>query len=247
MAMSRAAQVAAAYRAKKIFCFSWPTKGVVTARDYFRDRGTAEQSALAIARSLARLFAALPARRTEMLSLNLVAHSMGNFALSNAIQTIRSIRRQLVGGWAFERAFLMGADEDDNALSRRTKLKPLLDLAREIHVYTNGGDVALSVSRLLLDHLRLGQNGPRQLGNLPESVTWIDCSEVSRTRGDSGESHWGHQYYRLSDPVINDVRQVLTGVPPRKVRPRLKNFDSKAEGRAFIIPFDPNAGSFRFD
>jgi esterase/lipase superfamily enzyme len=239
--VSRAAQLAAAYQAANVFCFSWPANGVVTKVDYRRDRVDAEKSGLAIARSLARLFAFVgAAKASERPRLNIVAHSMGNFALRHAMQHIKKVEPDLLAKVVFEGALLMAADDDEDALSSASKLAPLLGIAKRTTVYSNGGDLALGGGAWLNLKRRLGHEGPKNLVKLPAAITWIDCSAVGRTSGDGGAEHWGHQYYRLSPQVIRDVAQVLKNLKPADINPRLKQF-GPLKGRAFIIPFDENA------
>lgn len=88
----------------------------------------------------------------------------------------------------------------------------------------------------------LGLWGPRDLGSLPKSTTAVDCSDVAATQGDDGESHFSHQYYRLSPRVIPDVVQVLNETPPDKIIGRLRHPKGSFGGRAWWIPFDENAG-----
>lgn len=241
ISMSRAAQLAAAYGADTVFCFSWPANGVVSRAEYRRDRVDAEKSGPAIARSLARLFAFVGnAKASDRPRLNIVAHSMGNFALRHAMQNIRKVEPDLLARVIFDGALLMAADDDEDALSAATKLAPILEIAKRVTVYSNGGDLALGGGAWLNLRRRLGHEGPKNLAALPKAVTWIDCSAVGRTSGDGGAEHWGHQYYRLSPQVIRDVAQVLKNQKPADIHPRLKQF-GPLRGRAFIIPFDENA------
>ena len=241
ISMSRAAQLATAYGADSVFCFSWPANGVVSRTEYRRDREDAEKSGLAVARSLARLFAFVgSAKAAERPRLNIVAHSMGNFALRHAMQNIRKVEPDLLDRVIFDGALLMAADDDEDALSAATKLAPLLGIAKRVTVYSNGGDLALGGGAWLNLRRRLGHEGPKNLTSLPKAVTWVDCSAVGRTSGDGGSEHWGHQYYRLSPQVIRDVAQVLKNLKPTDIHPRLKQF-GPLRGRAFIIPFDENA------
>lgn len=136
-AMRRAAQVCTGYKAEDIFCFSWPANGRVNLDDYRKDRDDALASGDAIADALAQLFAfmvALPEKRRP--TLNLVAHSMGTFALRHAIQAIKARYPDLVKNRVFAGALLMAADEDDDALSDASRLRPLLTLARRTAAYS---------------------------------------------------------------------------------------------------------------
>lgn len=241
-AMRRAAQIAHAYRAADIFCFSWPANGKVDLENYRLDRVDAGKSGAAIADALAHLFAAVGAMApAERPKLHLVAHSMGNYALRAAVQAIRAADPALIANRVFESALLMAADEDLDSLSQQAKLGPLTQLARRVAVYHAGGDIALGVSDQL-NGRRLGLWGPQDMEQLPQSVTSVDCSDVSSTQGDHGETHYSHQYYRLSPRVIGDVVQVLKGVDPDEITGRLADPTGDVDGRAFWLPFDADAG-----
>jgi esterase/lipase superfamily enzyme len=235
--ISRAAQVMDNYKAADVFCFSWPSLGILDVPSYKADRVAAAKSANAVADSLRKLFAVLTALKANLPVLHIVAHSMGNYALRNAIQLIPVKERSKI---LFESTFLMAADENYDALSKDKELKPLIKLAKKVPVYKNGGDLALSLSNVINGHPRLGAWGPRDLSKLPKTVTSVDCSDVGSTQGDNGESHYGHQYYRLSPWVIKDVLQVLAGISPDKIEGRLAAIPDEG-GRAWWIPYDSGA------
>ena len=238
--MSRAAQVADSYRAAEAFCFSWPSQGKLDLAGYRADREAALKSASAIADSLRKLFTFVSGMQGPPPPLQIVAHSMGNYALRNAIQIIPPADRSRT---IFEGALLMAADEDDDALSKTNELGPLITLAKKVAIYKNSGDYALAVSQEIHHYGRLGAWGPRNLETLPKTVSSIDCSDVSSTQGDGGQSHFGHQYYRLSPWVINDVRQVLKGISPDQIEGRLRGPGDDKGGRAWWIPYDSGAAA----
>src|SRR6478736_197236 len=241
-ALRRAAQIAFAYRAADIFCFSWPANGRVNLADYRLDRLDAESSGQAIADALAQFLAkirSMPAGQRP--TIHVVCHSMGAFAFRAAVQVIRRAQADLIKTRAFEGALLMAADEDDDALSDENRLGPLLKLARRVAAYAAGGDLALGIAQVVNGRPRLGHWGPRNLTSFPKSVTRIDCSDVAATQGDHGETHFSHQYYRLAPRVIADVVQVFAGKQPSEITGRLADPANPAGGRAFILPFDAGA------
>lgn len=243
-AMRRAAQIASAYKAANVFCFTWPANGKVNLDDYRADRVDAEKSGQAIADALAQFLAtvkAMPAAQRP--TIHVVCHSMGAFAFRAAVQAIGSSHPDLIQTRAFEGALLMAADEDDDALSDPARLGPLLALARRTTAYTAGGDLALLVAQVVNGRPRMGHHGPRNLASFPKAVTRIDCSDVAATQGDGGETHFSHQYYRLASRVIADVVQVIAGKPPNQISGRLPDPGGSAGGRAFILPFDSAAGT----
>ncbi len=240
--MRRAAQIAHAYKAADVFCFSWPANGIVDLDNYKLDRVDAQKSGPAMADALAHLFITVGGMAAaDRPRLHIVAHSMGNYALRGAVQVIKSAKPELIQHHVFEGAILAAADEDLDVLSDGAKLSPLLGLARRVTVYRAGGDLALAISQNL-NGPRLGHWGPDNLETLPTFVTSIDCSDVATTQGDHGESHFSHQYYRLSPCVIRDIVQVLAGIPPDQISGRLDDLGGSAGGRAYWLPFDSSAG-----
>lgn len=211
-----------------VFAFSWPSDGkVFPYTKYHSDREDAAASGIAIARSLLKLIdflrrgAETPRIAEEdgkhrsydrmcQQNIHLVAHSMGNWALRHAVQGLRVELGTDRLPRIFDNVFLMAADEDDDALERDDKLGLLPRLARAIHIYHSRGDLALEVSdRTKGNPDRLGSNGPRTKDGLSAKIFTIDCRKVDFTT----IGHGNHQYYRLREEVIHDVRQVLAGVP----------------------------------
>ena len=135
--------------------------------------------------------------------IHLVAHSMGNWALRHAVQALVNSEPGRKIDTLFENAFLMAADEDDDAFEKDDKLKPLLKLARRIHVYHSNDDLSLVISDTTkFNPNRLGFEGPRNLSNIDERIIAIDCEAVD----DTEFAQVNHQYYRRRPEVIADVQ-----------------------------------------
>ena len=238
--MSCSAQIASAYAASKVFCFSWPSQGKFGLNPYLTDEKSAYASGSAIAFALGVAFSKLRSlAKSDRPPLHIVCHSMGNRALSAAIQHISVSAPEILSESYFEYAVLAAADEDDNALDEPNKLKRLLTLATNIDIYTNEFDLAMFLSSLVNLHPPLGSFGPANFGRLPNQVVWIDCTDVGNTYENDGSSDWGHQYFRNSQPVTADIDQVLQGVAPDKVEPRIP--DTNFPTRKFVIPFSDSS------
>lgn len=234
--------VGAAY-SPPVFAFSWPSNGEIFPRsEYFSDRDDAQVSGVAMARALIKLLKFLKALRDEdrqtrrdmnlapdqplpaadqaacKQHVHLVAHSMGNWALRHAVLrfsqevTLRPLPR------IFEHVFLMAADEDDDALEDTQKLALLPNLGKFIHVYHSRSDRALDVSDFTKGNPnRLGEAGPRNMDIIADSIDAIDCTKVDFTSLGDGN----HQYYRIRPEVLEDVRQVISGVPTDRITGRV--------------------------
>jgi esterase/lipase superfamily enzyme len=203
----------------EIGAFSWPSNGELTPwLDYARDRDDARSSAKAVARSLLRLLDFLQEMdRKEWCGRNihLVAHSMGNYVLRNALQAMLSDLGARPLPRIFRNIFLMAPDEDDDAFERDDKLARLPELADSVSVYFARDDRALLISHgTKANPNRLGSTGPRTLTSLPHKVVLVDCSDVSST-DDIADAR--HQYYRKRAEVISDARYVISGLLPERI------------------------------
>lgn len=196
--------------------FSWPSLGSLTTAAYEKDWESAGasggafrlffQSVLLLMRGFRT---ARPGRR-----VTLMAHSMGNHALAAGLQaTLGTAPGQYdPTGQApvFDRALLIAADEDADALSRPEKLAPLLSLSAQVYVYYNEQDVPLStISRVIHHTARLGISGPPDKPAFRgRNITFVNCSAANPEDLDNPADLQRHQYYRL----IPEVRDDLCGV-----------------------------------
>lgn len=208
--------------------FSWPADGtVVPFISYASDRDDARSSAKAIARALMRFLGYLAALERDVregrmkpdelcrANIHLVAHSMGAYALRQALQALISDHGGRTLPRVFKTIFLMAADEDNDAFEHATKLARLPELAEQVSVYFARNDRALVISDVTKGNPdRLGATGPRTLTALPQKVTLVDCTDVSSTRPLTDANH---QYHRKSKEVIEDMRQVIAGRAPETV------------------------------
>ncbi len=225
-ALANAAEVKTGWGARgqplETAVFSWPADGEITPFiKYASDRDDARSSAKAVARALLRFVEYAHSLNRDQWcgrQIHLVAHSMGNYMLRNALQAMLSEFGSRTLPRVFKNIFLMAADEDDDAFEDEAKMKRLPELAEAVHVYFARNDRALIISDVTKGNPdRLGSTGPRTLTSLPNKVTLVDCSRVSST---SPITDACHQYYRKRPEIIADVRQVLAGVAPEDVEGR---------------------------
>ncbi len=236
-AIEDTARLAHLYEVSGAYCVSWPALHVekISIDHYRADKRKATASAQFALSALRELLTFLVSRKkAELPILQIVAHSMGNYVLGQAVQRINAKNSNIVKSDLFEGAILIAADEADNALSRGKPLAPLLKLAKKVAVYYYGSDWALTASRIVnKGWAPLGIWGPRDLANLPGQITSIDCSRVAL---ENAEDDTGHGYLRTAPKVIADIRQVLAGDAPDDIQPRLQNYVDPVPGRAWFIP-----------
>jgi len=191
--------------------FSWPSEGEKTPlRSYFRDREKARESGTALARGILKLrdmIKQLAAEERCEIPVHLMVHSMGGYALRQAVQGMRSESGSRLDR-LFHEIIMAAPDEDDDTFEHDHKLRPLIQLGRRITVYHCRTDRALQISDYTKGTPdRLGADGPKAGVFLPNRVEVVDCTPAVSGDGDMSD----HQYYRESDPVRADIRAVLSG------------------------------------
>jgi esterase/lipase superfamily enzyme len=201
-----------------VVVFSWPSNGrTIPPWEYHSDRDDAAASGTAMARFMMRVLDFLFEKGQCEQRVHLIAHSMGNWALRNAVQGLITLNASARLPTIFTNAFLMAADEDEDTFEEEHKLLRLTELARNIHVYHSRGDKALVISDTTkFNPDRLGSGGPRTFSGISTRIVAIDCGGCD----DTIFEHIRHQYYRLRREVIADVRAVLAGRTPDQIPQR---------------------------
>lgn len=221
-ALQRTAQLKTFYadRPMVFFLFTWPSDGsMLPFKAYASDRDDARASGVALGRGMMKAADYLRGKLPEDYcgqSIHIVAHSMGNYALRHAVQSIKAVAGDRVRR-LFDHVLLFAADEDDDAFELDFKLEPLPDLCRRVTVYHNPSDRALMISDYTKGNPdRLGAGGPRNSRALPDKVTVVNCEPVV----DSSQDIQAHQYYRIEGRVRKDVLDVLNDVAPADIKDR---------------------------
>ncbi len=209
-AIESAAKMAEKYAEKgykpNVFVFSWPSDGKTT--NYFNDRHDAEASGYAFARGLIKLssfFKDCKPNEVCNQKVHLIAHSMGNYVLTHALQQAQKIPDAPSLTRIFDEIILTAADEDNDAFEHDYKLAKLPHLAQRITIYFNSGDLALKISDVAKGNPdRLGHDGPNKPHEVSAKIVLVDASSVV---GGIAE----HSYHQEEDIVIKDIVAVLKG------------------------------------
>ena len=221
-ALARVAQIADFYaeaQPKPVvllpMVFTWPSPGDSGKAAYRADRQSAALGGLGLARLFGEL-AALPEAGRK--PLRLLAHSMGNWCLQNAVSALAAKGKVPAG--LFRCAILAAADTDADALAQQDKLGQLPVMADQVTVAVFKADPVLKLSDGIIGNgPRLG-HGPAK-GPLADTVTVIDyikCVPIPGTPGvpdvvvDWHDTTWNsifHQYYRNCADVRDDLARVL--------------------------------------
>lgn len=205
------------YQGAPIF-FSWPAhdKFILT---YKADEANVSWSAAHLKKFLLDV-----TRESQAQSISLIAHSMGNRALTAALKELQlELRDQ---SRLFNQVILAAPDIDADEF--RESIAPgMLRTANRFTLYASARDEALAASQLVHRGPRAGDAG-RGLVVL-SGIDTIDVTQIDT-------SAFGHTYYGSSDPVLRDLGLVLTrAVPPEQ---RVWLAAAELDGRPYWI-FQP--------
>lgn len=180
-------------------CYSWSSHGALA--NYTKDMANADATVVALQTFLQDLV-----KETDKTTIHLVAHSMGNRALLQALDRIA------VGSPQAENVFgqFVMAAPDVSAVDFRHRFAPAaLRLANSVTLYASSRDRALLASTEIHGHNRAGLAGPNLV--VMEGMDTIDVSEIDT-------SLIGHSYYGDHPELIRDLRAVVELAAPADKR-----------------------------
>jgi esterase/lipase superfamily enzyme len=170
--------------------YSWPSRANLLS--YFSDEAVVRLSGRHLRRFLDDVVARSGAKR-----IHLIAHSMGNRALSDALELMAAERRG-AGNDApppFEQIIFTAPDEDAGLFAEM--IRSIRPLARRLTLYTSDQDLALATSRELHgDAPRAGEAGEKIL--ISNEIDSIDMSAL-------GEDMLGHSYFANDTSALTDI------------------------------------------
>jgi esterase/lipase superfamily enzyme len=200
--------------------YSWPSAASSLA--YIRDEAVVRLSGRHLLRFLNEVVAQSGAKH-----INLIAHSMGNRALADALELLGT-RRSGAGltGPIFDQAIFAAPDEDAQLFAEM--LKTIRPLAKRLTLYGSDNDLALQASKALHGDLRrAGQGGDGIL--VADPVDSIDMSGI-------GADMFGHGYFAASTSALTDMSWLFWRNNPPEQRCGMDTKDQP--GRRFWL-FDP--------
>lgn len=204
-------------------CFSWPSRGVVAG--YTADESTVNWSAPHFERLLLDLRS-----KSDCKSINVIAHSMGNRALLQAVERI-GLRLEALAAHShntspqtappkiIDQLIMAAPDVDVSAFKSRYALQ-LSKVVKHSTLYFSASDRALWLSQWIHGADRVG------LVAGVDAPSGIDVVDIG------GQSFFsvGHSYYGSDPAVISDLAAVLIHHRPAKERPWLQNHSSQTTG-----------------
>jgi esterase/lipase superfamily enzyme len=177
--------------------YSWASAGSATA--YTKDEATVQSSGMKMAQMLDDVVAQSGAER-----IHLIAHSMGNRALIEALQSYLANRESSKRQHIFDQIVFTAPDVDRDYFVGA--IKSLSGAAARVTLYASDTDLALQSSQILHDAPRAGLAGIHVI-----SLPGIDTIDMSAVPADS----LGHNYFAANAGAIYDLfRLFWSGDPP---------------------------------
>lgn len=229
-ALVRSAQLAADLRDDARFdpgapvLFTWPSRGSTTPWAYFADQAAADEAVPHLLAFLDLLLEEIAPDR-----LNIVAHSMGNRVLTQALEHYAERRLASPSPRQTEfRIILAAADVERDVFGMVAGKLDVLE--PNVTLYASDRDAALWVSRLLNRTPRLGQtNGDRPWIREADNYLTVDATSVS-----SALYGAGHAYYSNNPFILNDIRCALAGQPIEVRALMAARFERRPEGPVYF-------------
>jgi esterase/lipase superfamily enzyme len=180
--------------------FSWPSKGSASPLAYTHDETQARWTLGDL-----REFLELIVEQSGATTIHLLAHSMGNRALSEAVSRVGATAAR-GGGTLFNEIVLTAPDIDTDTFVN--DIAPaIVPTARRVTLYASSKDKALAFSKKVHTYDRAGESGQKIV--LLDGVDTIDVSAVDT-------NFVGHFYYGENKSVLSDIFNLIQGQPVSK-------------------------------
>ena len=201
--------------------YSWPSRGSTMA--YFADEATVQISGEKMAEFLDTVVTQSGAGRIHVL-----AHSMGNRALIEALKTFLANRAPENRQRVFGQIVFTAPDVDKDYFI--DAIKSLRGAADRVTLYASSNDYALRSSQFFHDAPRAGT-----AGDFIIKLAGLDTIDMSAVPADA----LGHSYFAANSGAIYDIFRLLwRGDPPRQ---RCGMSDRKGNGSLDVWWFNADA------
>lgn len=170
--------------------YSWPSQGSFSMDNYNQDEIFSKKSIPYLKKFLLDVIKNAPNQK-----VNIIAHSMGNRVLVNAIADIELSSKKEI----FNQIIL--AAPDVNAKIFKEEILPRMQgKAKKITLYASSEDRALQASRILHDQSRLGESG--EYLTIANGFDSIDATGVD-------PSTLGHSYFSSTQTLLYDIKNLM--------------------------------------
>jgi esterase/lipase superfamily enzyme len=199
-----------------VVLFTWPSNGsMMPFTAYKSDRADARDSGKAVGRAMLKLKDFLGTLRSDAKlekeklcnqDIHLLCHSMGNYLLQKGLENkFIGYSGGSVLPRLFKHIFLCAADVKDDVLEEHNGMSQLHELASNVTVYYNQGDMGMYTSKFTKNMSeRLGQVGNAHPALVHNKVHQVDCGPLVH-------GFVEHSYY-LWASVNKDIQQSISGL-----------------------------------
>lgn len=182
--------------------------------DYWDDQDAADASGPAFARLLGKFDSWRRKEQQQRIPclkrINVLAHSMGNRVLKNALNDW--VVKHSSGNMPlfFRNVFMIAADVENEALEKSEPGRHIVSSARNVVVYYANDDLAMPASKLAnvknkTVSRRLGMTGPEDMSKLPKNVYEVDCDDFNNDFDLKGHSYFLKDKEGATSPIIKHM------------------------------------------
>jgi esterase/lipase superfamily enzyme len=189
--------------------YSWPSRNSLM--NYIADVAGVDWSVANLRQFLEDL-----TRETQGATIHVVAHSLGNRALLNALVELREDSKEHNLPWKLGEIVLVAPDFD-RATFKRDIAPVLTDSGSRISLYVSAVDIPLLASKMLSAYPRLGdgRDGPTVI----PGIETIDATDAIGWAS-------GHTYHRRNIQVLSDLHYLINDHLGADERPTLQAVES---------------------
>ena len=188
------------------------------ADDYWDDQDAADMSGPSFARLVGKFDSWRRAEAQQIepcyRRINVLAHSMGNRVLKNALSYWSENHSSSNMPQLFRNTFMIAADVENEVLERTEPGKYIVDASRNVVVYYANDDLAMPASKVANIRnktlsRRLGMTGPESLNKLPNKVYEVDCDEFNNQMDLKGHSYFLDDGNGNISPIISHMSKAI--------------------------------------
>lgn len=176
--------------------YSWPSQGSGSPLAYARDGTWAQRTVPHLQQFLTEV-----AERSGAEKIHLIAHSMGNRALVDALEEMAEDLERDGGRPPFNQVVLSAPDIDREVFLRVAD--EILPTAQRVTLYASSQDQALKVSRQFNGFPRAGDASDGIV--IVDGLNTIDASEVKTEL-----FGFGHDYFATDASILKDMEELFT-------------------------------------
>ena len=203
--------------------------------DYWDDQKAADASGGAFSRMLSKF----DVWRSQEINkphpcarrINIIAHSMGNRVLRNAISFWGKHDHAKQIPQLFRNIFMVAPDVVNNCLEPHESGSLIPKAGRNVVVYYANDDLAMPASKLSnlknkVVSCRLGMTGPKNLSDVQNNVYEVDCDNFNNTF----DKPTGHSYFLdNNDKTSPALKHMLDAMDGGRVRPSERSYELPKE------------------